>query len=48
MPPPANVNNNDVIFADDVTQIIQNLRNDRGALAEATALEIERINDYEK
>ena len=48
IPPPADVNNSDVIFADDVTQIIQNLREDRGALAEATVLEIERINDYEK
>ena len=48
IPPPADINNSDVIFADDVTQIIQNLREDRGALAEATVLEIERINDYEK
>ena len=47
IPPPAGENNNDVIFADDVTQIIQNLRNDRRALAEATALEIDRINNYE-
>ena len=30
------------------TQIIQNLRDDRGVLAETTALEIERINNYEK
>ena len=48
IPPPADVNNSDVIFANDITQIIQNLHDDRGALAEATALEIERINDYEK
>ena len=48
IPPPAGENNNDVIFADDVTHIIQNLRTDRRALAEATALEIERINNYEK
>ena len=48
IPPPAGENNLDVIFADDVTQIIQNLRDDRRALAEATRVEIERINEYEK
>ena len=47
-PPPAGDNSNDVIFADDVTQVIQNLCDDRRALAESTALEIERINNYEK
>ena len=46
IPPPAGENNNDVIFADGVTQAIQNLCNDRRALAEATVLEIERINNY--
>ena len=48
IPPPADVNNSDIIFADDVIQIIQNLHDDREALAEATTLEIERINNYEK
>ena len=47
-PPPAGENNNDIIFTDDVTQVIQNLRDDRRALAELTELEIERINNYEK
>ena len=48
IPPPAGENNNDVIFADDVTQIIQNLRNDRRVLEEATVLQIDRINNYDK
>ena len=47
-PPTAGENNNDVIFADDVTQVIQNLCDDRRALTDMTALEIERINNYEE
>ena len=42
-PPPAGDNSNDVIFAGDVTQVIQNLCDDRRALAESTALEIETM-----
>ena len=42
-PLPAGENNTEVIFADDITQIIQNLQGDSKALAEATTLEIESI-----
>ena len=48
MPPPINPNNKDILFADDVTQVIVNLNNDRVQLATDTANEIERINIYEK
>ena len=38
----------DILFADDVMQVIQNWRNNRSELAEDTAREIKRISDYEK
>ena len=47
MPPPG-PNATDIIFADGVTQIIENLRNNKEALARETETEIERINTYEK
>ena len=47
MPPPG-PNAMDICFADDVTQIIENKRNDRTQLARDTETEIKRINDYER
>ena len=46
--PPSGTDCDDVIFADDVTQIIQNLRNDRATLATTTSNEIARINNYQR
>ena len=44
--PPLGTDCYDIIFADDVTQIIQNLSNDRATLATTTSNEIARINNY--
>ena len=38
----------DIYFADDVTQIIENFRDDRRQLVRDTESEIDRINKYEK
>ena len=46
--PQAGNNCMDILFADDVTQVIQNWRNNRSELAEDTARETKRISDYEK
>ena len=46
--PTAGPNCKDVIFADDVTQIIANYTNNRDELADDTMREITRINIYEK
>ena len=48
VPVPQNDNNLNVIFADDITQVIQNKENDKQQLAIDTAIEIERINQYER
>ena len=45
--PPSGANAMNVIFADDVTQIIQNFRDNKQQLAEDTVSEIKRINTYE-
>ena len=37
----------DVIFADDITQVVENFTNNRDELAEDTETEIKRINNYE-
>ena len=46
--PPSGPNATDIIFADDITQIIENYRNDRTQLARETEQEIKRINEFEK
>ena len=46
--PPPGPNATDIIFADDVTQIIENFRSNRIQLARDTEAEIERINKYER
>ena len=46
--PPAGPNATDIIFADDITQIIENKRNNKVQLARDTEREIKRINNYEK
>ena len=38
----------DVIFADDITHIIQNLDNDKEQLKFNTEREVDRVNTYEK
>ena len=45
--PRAGANSMDILFADDVTQVIENKNNDRQQLAIDTEREIKRINDYE-
>ena len=45
--PRSGPNCTDIIFADDITQIIENFNNDKTKLAEDTAKEVERINNYE-
>ena len=37
-----------ILFADDITQIIENYTEDRQELARQTAEEIERVNKYER
>ena len=46
--PNPGLNCKDVIFADDITQIIENHRNNRDELAGDTEDEIKRINQYER
>ena len=46
--PRAGAGATDVMFADDVTQIVENLDNNREQLARDTEREINRINEFEK
>ena len=46
--PRAGPNSEDVIFADDITQIIQNLEGNKEQLKMDTEREIDRVNSYEK
>lgn len=45
--PPAGQNCQDIVFADDVTQVIQNFQDNREELARNTEREIRRVNDFE-
>ena len=45
--PRSGPNCTDIIFADDITQIIENFNNDKAKLAEDTVKEVERTNKYE-
>ena len=46
--PPAGNDCDDVIFADDITQVIQNFSDNKEELAISTTREIERVNQFEK
>ena len=46
--PPPGPNTTDVYFADDITQVVEELREDRIQLARKTEREINRINTFEK
>ena len=48
MPLPHSDLSTDVIFADDVTQVVEYRGNDREELAVQTEREIVRVNEYEK
>ena len=48
LPQPVFVTDTEVIFADDISQIIENHDNDKEELAVQLEREIVRVNEYEK